>query len=69
VWLGGLLSLYLGWLGGQAVVTGTVAGWLLALVGLGYRRVVRRSDDNTDEIPLGPYLCLGALVAILSHGR
>jgi hypothetical protein len=66
VWLGGLSSLYLGCPGGPGVVTETFVGWVLALVALGCRRVVRRSDGLA-ETALGPYLCHGAVVAMLGY--
>ena len=61
--LAGLLGLYLGWLGWDAVVVGGAAGFviqaLLALVLLVGRRIGLRS-----ELPFGPAMLLGAAVAI-----
>ena len=61
--LAGLIGLYLGWLGWSAVFVGAVAGFviqaLLALVLLAGRRIGRRG-----ELPFGPAMLLGAVVAI-----
>jgi leader peptidase (prepilin peptidase) / N-methyltransferase len=61
--LGGLLGLALGWLAWPAVATGVFTAWCLAMLALGWRRVRRRP---TGGLALGPYLCLGALAAIVS---
>ena len=62
--LSGVLGLYLGWLGVEALVAGLFLGYLLAalvgLVLLAARRATRRS-----QIPFGPFLLGGTLVAIL----
>jgi leader peptidase (prepilin peptidase)/N-methyltransferase len=61
--LAGLIGLYLGWIGWNAVVVGAVAGFviqaLLALVLLAGRRIGLRG-----ELPFGPAMLLGAAVAI-----
>ena len=61
--LAALLGLYLGWIGWGAVVVGGAAGFviqaLLALVLLAGRRIGLRG-----ELPFGPAMLLGALVAI-----
>jgi leader peptidase (prepilin peptidase) / N-methyltransferase len=65
--LSGLLGGYLGWLGVGPLVTGLVAGYLLAagagLVLLAARRATRRT-----LVPFGPFLLAGALFAILLSG-
>jgi len=62
--LSGLLGLYLGWLGVGALVAGLFLGYLLAaLTGLALlaaRRATRRS-----QIPFGPFLMAGTLLAIV----
>ncbi len=64
--LGGLLGLFVGWLGWPEVATSVLAGWFLAALAVAWGRARRRSDgaQRSRPIPLGPYLCLGALVAI-----
>ena len=61
--LAGLLGLFLGWLGWDAVVVGAAAGFvvqaLVALVLLAGRRIGLRS-----ELPFGPAMLLGAALAI-----
>jgi leader peptidase (prepilin peptidase)/N-methyltransferase len=61
--LAGLVGLYLGWLGWDAVLLGAVAGFviqaLLAVVLLAGRWIRLRG-----ELPFGPAMLLGALVAI-----
>lgn len=62
--LGGLLGLALGWAGWSAVVTGTIFGWLTAAIALLILRVVRRQELR--DMPLGPFLILGAFAAVLA---
>jgi leader peptidase (prepilin peptidase)/N-methyltransferase len=66
--LAGVLGLYLGWLGWAVLVTGALAGFLLvaivALVLLAARRVSRSS-----ELPFGPFMLAGALLAITVGGQ
>jgi leader peptidase (prepilin peptidase) / N-methyltransferase len=66
--LAGLLGVALGWLGWSPVVTGTVTAWLLAAMVVGVQGVRLRGDRRT-VVPLGPYLCFGALIAIMTAGR
>jgi leader peptidase (prepilin peptidase) / N-methyltransferase len=62
--LAGVLGLVLGWLGWPEVLIGWFLGFLLgAVVGLGlmlFNRAGRKS-----KIPFGPFMLLGALLAIL----
>ena len=60
---GGLFGLYLGWLGWSALATGTILAWLLAAAALPLRRVV--TPGHRGALPAGPFLAIGALVAIL----
>jgi len=63
--LAGPLGAYLGWLGAAAFLTGLLAAWLLAAVtGLGLM-LAHRADGKT-QIPLGPFMIIGALLAILA---
>lgn len=59
----GLLGLALGWLSWGAVLAGTSAGWLLAVVVRVVLRLARRVDPD-EPLPLGPYLAVGALMTI-----
>ncbi|TDD89564.1 prepilin peptidase [Actinomadura rubrisoli] len=65
--LAGLLGLYLGWLGGPAWFLGAAAAIVLAgltaLVLLATRRAGRGA-----ALPYGPFLLVGALIAIVVHG-
>jgi leader peptidase (prepilin peptidase)/N-methyltransferase len=67
--IGGLLGLYLGWLGWPVVLTGTFSAWLLAALFVGWRRSAGRVD-RVAPVPMGPFLVTGALIAILlaPHG-
>ena len=67
--LGGLLGLFVGWLGWPEVAASVLAGWLSAALAVAWGRARRRSGGGQRSlpIPLGPYLCLGALVAILAR--
>jgi leader peptidase (prepilin peptidase) / N-methyltransferase len=64
--LSGLIGLYLGWLGLRTLVSGLFLGYVLAaLVGLillATRRATRRS-----QVPFGPFMLAGALIAIAVH--
>lgn len=62
--LGGLLGLYLGWIGWSALATGTLLGWALAALAIPLRRTFIGADE-TGALPAGPFLVAGALVAIL----
>ena len=62
--LAGFLGLFLGFLGWPAVATGALLASVLALIGLAGRRALRGGSRRA-TIAFGPYLCLGALVAVL----
>jgi leader peptidase (prepilin peptidase)/N-methyltransferase len=65
--LSGLIGLYLGWLGAAAVLEGLLAGYLLAaLTGIGL--LVTRRATRKSQIPFGPFMIAGALIAILASG-
>ncbi|MFI6521663.1 prepilin peptidase [Spirillospora sp. NPDC050679] len=66
VTLAGLLGLYLGWLGAQAWLLGVVATFVLSLATSLALLALRRAGRKT-QIPYGPFLLGGALVAILAH--
>lgn len=65
--LAGVLGLYLGWLGWAEVVTGGFLGFLFGgVVGLGLMAIRRLGRKS--QIPFGPFMLAGALVAILWGG-
>ena len=62
--LAGLLALALGWLGWAEVATGVLAAWgLAALAALAVHLMRPRQRDRA--MALGPFLCLGALAAVV----
>lgn len=65
--LAGLLGLYLGWLGWPVVLTGLFLGFLGQAV-LGIALLVARRADRRTELPFGPALLGGTLLAALLSG-
>jgi leader peptidase (prepilin peptidase)/N-methyltransferase len=64
--LAGVLGLYLGWFGQQTWFAGLLLGFVFGgVVSIGLL-LTRRASRKT-EIPFGPYMMAGALVAILVH--
>lgn len=61
--LGGLLGLYLGWLGWDEVVLGVAAGFVIGTVVALALVVVRRASMRS-PVAFGPALLAGALVAV-----
>ena len=63
--LAGVLGLYLGWLGWTELVVGAFAGFLLGgLAGLALMAAGRANRKS--HLPFGPFMLLGALLAILA---
>lgn len=62
--LAGLLGLFLGFAGWPALATGALLASVLALIGLAGRRALRGGSARA-TVAFGPYLCLGALAAVL----
>lgn len=62
--LGGLVGLATGWLGIVNVVLGVMAGLVLGSL-VGVLLVLAGNRGMKDAIPFGPFLCLGAAIAIL----
>jgi leader peptidase (prepilin peptidase)/N-methyltransferase len=61
--LAGVLGLYLGWLGWGEVIAGGFLGFLVGgVVGIGLM-LVRRAGRKS-QIPFGPFMLLGALLAV-----
>lgn len=55
------IGLVLGWTSWQALISGTFAGFALATV---YgARIATHHATQTTQLPLGPFMLLGALVA------
>ena len=65
--LAGVLGLYLGWLGWAEVVTGAFLGFLIGGV-VGMALMAARKAGRKSQIPFGPYMLVGAFVAILWGG-
>jgi leader peptidase (prepilin peptidase)/N-methyltransferase len=63
--LAGVLGIYLGWLGWAEVVSGAFLGFLFGGVVGAALLAVRKAGRKT-QIPFGPYMLLGAFVAILA---
>ena len=62
--LAGLIGMMLGWLGLGYPVLGIFSGFLLAsIVGVGL--IVTRVRTRKDPVPFGPFLAVGAVVAVL----
>jgi leader peptidase (prepilin peptidase)/N-methyltransferase len=65
--LAGVLGLYLGWLGWGEVISGGFLGFLFGgVVGVGLM-MVQKAGRKT-QIPFGPFMLAGALVAIMAGG-
>ncbi len=63
--LAGLLGLYLGWLGWTPLVAGTPTGLVLAGLTGAILMVAGRATRRT-RLPFGPFMTVGAFVAILT---
>jgi leader peptidase (prepilin peptidase)/N-methyltransferase len=60
-----VLGLALGWLGWEAVVAGLIGAFLLGGVAALAALLILRADRTT-QIPFGPWLALGAILAVLA---
>ena len=65
--LAGVLGLYLGWLGWTELVVGAFASFLLGGVA-GLALIATGRAGRKSHLPFGPYMLLGALLAILAAG-
>ena len=61
--LAGVLGLYLGWLGWGTVIVGGFLGFLLGAV-VGVAMMLGRRAGRKTMIPFGPFMLVGALIAI-----
>lgn len=61
--LAGVLGIYLGWLGWGAVIVGGFLGFLLGAV-VGIALMVTSSAGRKTQIPFGPFMVCGALIAV-----
>ena len=66
--LSGLLGLYLGWFGISALVAGLFLGYLLAAI-TGVALIATRRASRKSRLPFGPFLLIGAFVAVLLSGQ
>jgi leader peptidase (prepilin peptidase)/N-methyltransferase len=62
-----VLGLFLGWLGLDRVALGLFLGFLLGAVA-GVALILLRRRTRKDSIPFGPFLALGALIAVVGGG-
>jgi len=65
--LSGLLGLYLGWVGPDALVIGLAAGFVLAAV-VGLALIVAGRATRRSQIAFGPFMVAGALAVIVAAG-
>ena len=63
--LAGVLGLYLGWLGWDVLAVGAFAGFFLGGV-LGIALLAAKRATRKSAIPFGPFMLLGALLAVLA---
>lgn len=61
--LGASIGLALGWAGWRVLLVGTLAGFTLAAVYGGVLLATHRAN-RTSQLPLGPFILLGALAGI-----
>jgi leader peptidase (prepilin peptidase)/N-methyltransferase len=65
--LAGVLGLFLGWLGWGEVIAGGFLGFLFGGV-VGIALMLMRRAGRKSQIPFGPFMLAGALVAVLAGG-
>jgi len=58
-----VLAMFLGWLGASHVYIGLGSGFLLGGIAAGGMLVTRRASAST-RIAFGPFLCIGAVIAV-----
>ncbi len=62
--LAGLIGLYLGWLGWGSLLVGAFLGFLLGAV-VGIALMVRGRAGRKTKIPFGPFMLMGAGIAVI----
>jgi leader peptidase (prepilin peptidase) / N-methyltransferase len=65
--LAGVLGLYLGWLGWDALLVGAFAAFLIGGLA-GAALMASRGATGKTAVPFGPYMLLGAFLAIFAAG-
>jgi leader peptidase (prepilin peptidase)/N-methyltransferase len=65
--LAGIIGIYMGWLGLAHVFVGLFLGFLVAAV-VGVGLMVARRKGRKDQVPFGPFLAVGATLAVLAGG-
>lgn len=63
--LAGVLGIFLGWMGWEALIVGGFAAFVLGGV-YGVVQLVRRRATRTSGIPFGPWMLLGAWIGIFA---
>lgn len=63
--LAGVLGLYLGWLGWDALIVGAFAAFVLGGI-FGVAQLARRRATRTSGIPFGPWMLLGAWIGVFA---
>lgn len=62
--LAGVIGLFLGWLGWGSLLVGAFLGFLLGAV-IGVALMVRGSAGRKTRIPFGPFMLMGAYIAVI----
>ena len=62
--LAGVIGMMLGWLGLRYIVLGLFLGFLLAAV-IGIVLIAARLKTRKDAVPFGPFMAMGAVLAVL----
>jgi leader peptidase (prepilin peptidase)/N-methyltransferase len=65
--LAGVLGLFLGWLGWDALAVGALAAFILGGL-FGVALIVARRARSKTAIPFGPWMLVGAWIGILAGG-
>jgi leader peptidase (prepilin peptidase)/N-methyltransferase len=63
----GVVGLYLGWFGADALLAGIIGGYLLAAL-TGIALIITRRATRKSQIPFGPFMIAGALAVLFAVG-